>query len=176
MKRATEIQAALAVPLAEAAALREKVRAQEQQIAALQKQVDTHQARTDQRFGDLADYDIKQEITVQFDVNSARLSDQARKDLEALAARAKTFKGYLIQVAGYTDADGAASANQALSDRRAGSVVNYLRQSCDVALSRVLAAVAMGEYKAVATNETAQGKAENRRVTVKLGVNRGISP
>ncbi len=176
VKRAIEIQAAMAVPMQEAAALRAKVQVQEQTIAALQKQVDTQQAKTEQRFGDLADYDIKQELAIQFDVNSTRLSDQAKKDLEALAAQAKKFKGYLIQVAGYTDADGTASANQALSDRRAGSVVNYLRQSCDVALSRVLAAVAMGEYKAVASNESPQGRAENRRVTVKLGVNRGISP
>ncbi|MEO8443178.1 MAG: OmpA family protein [Betaproteobacteria bacterium] len=168
--------AALEVPKKEAAALKAKVSAQEQQIAAMQKQIATRAAAVDKRFSELADYDIKEELTIYFDVNSTKLSDKAKKDLETLAARAKTFKGYLIQVAGYTDSDGSAGANQALSDRRAGSVVNYLRQSCDIGLSRVLSAVAMSEAKAVSSNETAQGKAENRRVTVKLGVNRGISP
>ena len=150
MKRATEVQPALAVPQQEAAALREKVKAQEQmiatqqqQIAAMQKQIATRQAEVDKRFSELADYDVKSELTILFDVNSAKLSNQAMQDLQALAANAKTFKGYLIQVAGYTDSDGSASTNQALSDRRAESVVNYLRQSFDVALSRVLAAVAM---------------------------------
>ena len=92
-----------------------------------------------------------------------------------LTAKAKTFRGYLIQVAGYTDAVGSASRNQELSDRRAAVVVIYLQQECDVALSRVLTPIAMGVSKPVAPNETAQGRAENRRVTVKIAVNRGIS-
>lgn len=61
-----------------------------------------------------------------------------------------------------------------LSDRRAAAVVQYLQQEADVALSRVLTLIAMGTANPVASNETAQGRAENRRVTVRLGVNRGI--
>jgi OOP family OmpA-OmpF porin len=152
LQRATEIQAALAVP--------------QQQVknAALNK-----------RFADLADYDLKAETTILFEVNGATLSEQAKKDLQAIAAQAKTHKGYMIQVAGYTDSTGAAASNQQLSDRRAESVVTYLRQSCDVGISRVMSPVAMGESKAAAPNETAKGKAENRRVTVKIIVNRGIA-
>ncbi len=189
LQRATEIQAALEIPQQQAAALRERVRVQEQtianqekqianqerQIAANRQSIATGQAAVDKRFSELAEYDMKDEFTILFDVNSSTLSDKAKKDLQDLAAKAKTYKGYLIQVAGYTDADGGASLNQQLSDRRAEVVANYLRQSCDVAMSRLLAPVAMSSAKAVASNETAKGKAENRRVVVKIAVNRGIS-
>src|SRR6267142_2036935 len=63
---------------------------------------------------------------------------------QELAAKASTLRGYLIQVAGYADAAGSAGRNQALSDRRAEAVVSYLQQECGVALSRVLAPIAMG--------------------------------
>lgn len=164
LQRATEIQAALAVPQQQVKDLQAKVKTQEEENAALNK-----------RFADLADYDLKAETTILFEVNGATLSEQAKKDLQAIAAQAKTHKGYMIQVAGYTDSTGAAASNQQLSDRRAESVVTYLRQSCDVGISRVMSPVAMGESKAAAPNETAKGKAENRRVTVKIIVNRGIA-
>jgi outer membrane protein OmpA-like peptidoglycan-associated protein len=164
LQRAIEIQAALAVPQQQVKDLQAKVKEQEQENVALNK-----------RFSDLADYDLKGEATVLFDVNSANLSEKAKADLKALADTAKTIKGYMIQVAGHADSTGSAANNQQLSDRRAESVVTYLRQSCDVGMSRVLSPVAMGESKAVAPNETAQGKADNRRVTVKVIVNRGIA-
>jgi outer membrane protein OmpA-like peptidoglycan-associated protein len=181
LQRATEIQAALAVPQQEAKALREKVKAQEQviaaqeqQIAANKQQIATEQAEVDKRFGEMADYDMKSEISIPFDINSAKLSEQAKQDLQALATKAKTYKGYLIQVAGYASATGSAELNQDLSNRRAEAVSTYLRQSCDVGMSRVLAPVAMSTAKPVASNETAQGQAENRRVVVRIAVNRAI--
>lgn len=195
LKTANGIQAALAVPQKEADVLKAKVKAQEQVIAAQEQQIATNKqnidvtkqqtdaqkqelvaakAEVDKRFGDMADYDVKEEMTLLFDINSATLSDKAKADLQAFAAKAKTYKGYLIQVAGYADATGSASLNQNLSDRRAEVVANYLRQSCDVGISRVLAPVAMSTAKPVAANETAQGKAENRRVVVKIAVNRAI--
>jgi len=195
-KRASEIQAALAVPQQEAAALKEKVKAQEQMIATqkqqitkqeqqiatqeqliatTEKKISTGQAEVDKRFGELADYDVKSETTILFDVNSAKLSKKAKADLQLLATKAKTYKGYLIQVAGYADSAGSANVNQSLSDRRAESVASYLRQSCDVGISRVLAPVAMSTAKPVAANESVEGKAENRRVVVKIAVNRGIA-
>jgi OOP family OmpA-OmpF porin len=76
---------------------------------------------------------------------------------------------------GYADSSGSADYNTALSDTRAANVVTYLRQSCDVKIARVLSPAAMGESKPAATNETKQGKAENRRVEVKILVNRGLA-
>jgi outer membrane protein OmpA-like peptidoglycan-associated protein len=171
------IQAALAIPQAQIQALQQELAAQKQynsiqdQAIAAGKVAD---AAISKRISDLADYDPKAELIVLFDVNSANLSDKAKADLRAFAEQSKKYRGYLIQVAGYADAQGSASRNQVLSDRRAAAVVHYLQQDLDVALSRVLTPIAMGASNPVASNETAQGRAENRRVTVRLGVNRGI--
>lgn len=171
------IQAALALPQAQVQALQQELAAQKQhnsiqdQAIAQSKEAD---AAVNKRISNLADYDQKAELIILFDVNSAVLSDKARAELKAFSDKSKAYRGYLIQVAGYADAAGSASSNQILSDRRAAAVVQYLQQECDVALSRVLSPVAMGESRSAASNETGQGRAENRRVTVKLGVNRGI--
>jgi len=182
LKRAHEMQAALAVPQQQIAANKEQNQVQEQQITANKEQNEKQDAEAkaereaiEKRFGDLADYDNKGETAVLFDINSAKLSDKAKEDVCAIAATAKTFKGYLIQVVGHASAPGDVERNQALSDRRAAAVTTYLQQSCDVAISRVLTPVALGESKPVAANETAQGRAENRRVTLKILVNRGIA-
>ena len=177
LERLYAIQAALAVPQAQIQALQQELAAQKQhnsiqdQALAAGKAADVAIGK---RISDLADYDQKAEVNVLFDVNSATLSDKAKADLKALATQAKALRGYLIQVAGYADAQGSASRNQALSDRRAIAVVQYLQQDLDVAPSRVLVPIAMGTANPVATNETAQGRAENRRATVRLGLNRGI--
>jgi outer membrane protein OmpA-like peptidoglycan-associated protein len=163
LKRASDIQAALAVPQLQIKESKEEIEKGKEADAAIAK-----------RLSDLKEYDVKGEITVLFDVNSAKLSDKAKADLKALAEKAKPIKGYLIQVVGYTDSTGGADYNQALSDRRAESVTAYLRKSCGVQISRVLAPAAMGMSRPVATNETKEGKADNRRVEVKILLNRGM--
>ena len=82
---------------------------------------------------------------------------------------------YMIQVAGHTDSSGNAAYNQELSDKRAADVIAYLQQSCGVPLFRVLAPAAMGTSHAAATNETPAGMSENRRVVVKILVNKGLA-
>jgi OmpA-OmpF porin, OOP family len=156
----------------------QQIQANQQQIQSTQKQVEGTQADVStlgKRFDELADYDVKDEATVHFSVNSAKLSPQAKSDLQAVAASASNTKGYLIQVAGYADSSGNAAWNQELSDRRAEAVVNYLQQECNVNVSRVLAPAAMGVSQPVASNKTAEGRQENRRVDVKVLVNRGMS-
>ena len=164
LKTATAIQAGMEMTQQQVQANKEGIAKGEAEDAAIRK-----------RFSELKDYDVKGEATILFAVNSAKLSDKAKEDLKALADQAKQIPGYLIQVVGYTDSSGTADYNTALSDNRARSVVVYLRQSCGVQISRVLSAAAMGESKPAATNETAQGKAENRRVTVKILLNRGLA-
>jgi len=95
--------------------------------------------------------------------------------VKALMDQAKQIKSYLIQVAGYTDSSGNADYNQQLSDRRAAAVTAYIQQSCGVPLYRVLAPAAMGMADPASSNETAAGKAANRRVEVKIIVNRGVA-
>src|SRR5204862_475976 len=111
------------------------------------------------RFGKLGDYDVKDEAKITFAVNSSSLTDDGKKALEAIAAQAKTYKGYLITVAGYADAQGSAKSNEKLSDERANAVISYLQQSCGVALYRVMAPDAMGEAHPAGSNETKAGRA-----------------
>ena len=156
----------------------QQIMANGQQIQSTQKQVEGVEADTaalGKRFDDLSDYDVKGETTVYFGINSASFSDKATSDLSDLAASASNVKGYLIQVAGYADSSGSAAWNEQLSDRRAQAVVNYLRQECNVQLSRVLAPAPMGVSQPAASNDTAKGRQENRRVEVKILVNRGMS-
>lgn len=76
---------------------------------------------------------------------------------------------------GYADATGSAAMNTKLSEDRAKSVITFLMQQGGVPVRHIIAPGAMGEYGAKATNETKAGRAENRRVEVKVLVNKGIA-
>ena len=76
---------------------------------------------------------------------------------------------------GFADSTGNAAANQTLSKDRAYAVVNYLMQQCNVAPRRIVSPGAMGISNPASSNETSQGRAENRRVEVKVMVNKGIT-
>jgi len=179
LKTANQIQAAMIMTQQQVQANQQKIQANQQQIAANKQVIEetkSEAATLSKRFAELDDYDVKGEASILFAVNSAALSEKAKEDLNTLSANAKTLPSkYLIHVSGYTDATGAADFNTELSDRRAGAVITYLRQSCGVPIARVLSPAAMGMTKPVASNESAQGKAENRRVEVKVIVNRGLS-
>ena len=134
------------------------------------------QAALAKRFGELGDYDVKASATVYFAVNGTSVNAKGKQDLQGLAAQAKQIGShYLIQVAGYTDSSGNAQYNQQLSDKRADAVIAYLQQSCGVPLFRVLSPAAMGMSNPAASNESAKGMAENRRVVVKVLVNKGLA-
>jgi len=152
--------------------------ANQQKIMANQEQIQKNQAEQaalSKRFGELGDYDVKATATVYFAVNSHTVNAKGQQDLQALCAQAKQINAYMIQVAGYTDSSGNAAYNQMLSDERAAAVVAYLQQKGGVPLFRVLAPAAMGTSHAAASNETQQGMAENRRVVVKVLVNKGLA-
>jgi len=78
-------------------------------------------------------------------------------------------------VTGYADASGSAAINTKLSEDRAKAVITFLMQQGNVPIRHIVAPGAMGEYGATATNETSDGRAENRRVEVKVLVNKGIA-
>jgi len=183
-----ELKAAQAEEQAQAqqiAAQQKQMQAQEQQtlanqqkIMANQQQIEktqAEQAATAKRFGELGEYDTKATATIYFVVNSHTLNAKGQQDLQALCAQAKQINAYMIQVAGYTDSSGNAAYNQRLSDERAAAVVAYLQQKGNIPLFRVLAPAAMGTSHAAATNETPQGMSENRRVVVKILVNKGVA-
>jgi OOP family OmpA-OmpF porin len=95
--------------------------------------------------------------------------------LNQLAHDAVNLTGYIVQVKGFADSSGDPAMNQKLSMERAQAVVAYLLQRCNVPLRHIVAPGAMGEAAPASPNETAQGRAENRRVEVKVLVNRGLA-
>jgi OmpA-OmpF porin, OOP family len=83
--------------------------------------------------------------------------------------------GYIISVKGFADSSGAAAMNQKLSMDRAEAVMAYLIQNCNIPVRHIVAPGAMGTADPAATNETESGRAENRRVEVKVLVNKGLA-
>ena len=129
-----------------------------------------------ERISALDDYDAQEVVSVNFRVNSAVLSPEARQQLDALAEKAMNVKGYVIEVAGHTDSTGSVAKNFHLSQQRAESVVQYLAVNHKIPLRRFITPMGYGKTEAVGDNTTAAGRAQNRRVEVKILVNRGMNP
>src|SRR5499426_601915 len=130
---------------------------------------------TNDRISQIDNYDKKQEITVNFKVNSYALSDEAKAALDEIAAQAKNEKGYLIEVTGYASADGSEAKNRILSEHRAEAVRRYLAENHDIPLHRMINPFGFGELKPVAENDTREGRKQNRRVEVAILVNKGLT-
>ena len=160
------------------AANREYIENNKKDIAANKQQIEQNtkdiQENTD-RFMALSEYDVKGEATVKFKVGSTKISPEDEQQLKQLAEGATNLKGYIVEVIGYADATGSAAMNTKLSEDRAKAVITYLVQQGGVPTRLIVAPGAMGEYGAAAPNETASGRAENRRVEVKVLVNKGIT-
>jgi OmpA-OmpF porin, OOP family len=142
-----------------------------QAIAANQQQI----ADTAKRFSELSEYDTKADISVNFAVGKSVISASDKAALAKLAKDAVGTTGYIIDVKGYADSSGAAAMNQQLSMDRAQAVIAYLIQDCNVPVRHIIAPGAMGTADPAAPNETAAGRAENRRVEVKILVNKGLA-
>jgi outer membrane protein OmpA-like peptidoglycan-associated protein len=130
---------------------------------------------TTDRFMSLADYDVKAKATVKFGSGSSSLSKESEAAIKTLVDSASGLKGYLIEVVGYADSTGHESINTKLSEDRARAVISYLIQQGGVPVRHIVAPGAMGEYAPVASNETAAGRAENRRVEAKVLVHKGAA-
>ena len=119
-------------------------------------------------------YNVRSTTSVTFDTGRATLSDEAMANLCAAATSAGAIDNALLLVVGYTDSRGSQEVNQALSERRAGSVVNYLQQACHWQPYRMLTPTGMAEADPAASNDTAEGMAQNRRVTVSILVSKAV--
>jgi OOP family OmpA-OmpF porin len=152
--------------------------ANKQQIANNQEQIDANQQQiqaTTKRFSELSEYDTKGDAVVNFAVGSSVISASDKAALKQLAQSATGLTGYIIQVKGFADSSGNAAMNQNLSMERAQEVIAFLLQDCNVPVRHIVAPGAMGTADPAAPNETASGRAENRRVEVKVLVNKGLS-
>jgi len=127
------------------------------------------------RFGQLDDYYILDEVTVYFGNGKVEVDPKYTPQLLALAEKAKTINGYMIEVKGYASTIGSVALNQQLSEDRADNVTNILLQQAHIPLTRMLAPGAMGETHQVGDDKTAEGQAENRRVVVRVLQNKAIA-
>ena len=160
------------------AAQKQNIETNQQNIAANKQQIEQNIKDTEentQRFSALTDYDVKGQATVKFAVGSSKISTEDQEQLKQLAQTATSLKGYIVEVTGFADSTGSAAMNTKLSEDRAKAVVTYLFQQCSVPMRHIVAPGAMGEYGAAAPNETKAGRAENRRVEVKVLLNKGIA-
>ena len=145
--------------------------ANQQQIAANQDEIQANS----KRFSELSEYDTTAKATVYFASGSYVISDSDKEALKLLAGSAVGTKGYIIQVKGFADSSGNAAMNQQLSMDRAQAVIASLIQNCAVPVRHIVAPGAMGIADPAAPNEVAEGRAENRRVDVKVLVNKGVA-
>ncbi|HTY83762.1 MAG TPA: OmpA family protein [Silvibacterium sp.] len=192
LSTATDIQAGVTPVEQQAQQQQQQIQQQQQQLAQQNAQLQAEQKQQEQeaaaiaankaaiaavnkRFGELGDYNIWDEVTVYFGNGKVTIDPQYLPKLQALAEKAITVKGYVIQVQGYASKVGSAALNQRLSQERATNVVDYLEQQCNIPLTNMLAPGAMGTSKQVDSDATAEGQAENRRVVVRVLQNKGIA-
>lgn len=130
---------------------------------------------TNQRITSLDDFVVQNTSTVNFKVNSAILSPDAKTALDEVATAALQLKGYVIEITGFASAEGSTAKNKALSQKRAQAVIDYLVETHNIPLRRIGQSYGFGELQAVADNTTREGREQNRRVEVKLMVSRGLN-
>ncbi len=131
-------------------------------------------AAVDQRVSELDDYTIESENDVFFDRDSAVLKEDAKPALADLAKLAKSFHGYLIEISGYASNTLGSKTDQKLSEERAAAVARYFSEVQNIPMRRILMPVGYGSTHRLANNTDAVGRELNRRVDVKVLVNKSL--
>jgi OmpA-OmpF porin, OOP family len=110
------------------------------------------------------------ETAVHFGFDKADLTKKAKEALDQLASEVPNTKGYIVQVEGGTDSVGGKDYNYQLSERRAQVVIQYLAQKHNIPAHKIYV-IGLGKDKPVESNKTQAGRADNRRVDVRLMTN-----
>lgn len=152
--------------------------------ALIGKKMDKQQAQLEQELGNQAkveqttDANGLQAIKVTFDggilfpTNGTSLSPQAQADLSSFANSLKSNPDTNVQIFGFTDNTGAMAVNERVASGRAASVLSYLANS-GVSPTRLSSqGIPMADY--VASNETAAGRAQNRRVEIYITADKNM--
>jgi OmpA-OmpF porin, OOP family len=130
---------------------------------------------TNERISALDDYEPQTIAAVNFKSGSAMLSPDSKTKLDDIATKALNAKGYVLEVSGYADTVGSINLNRQLSQRRADAVIRYMVENHNIPLRRIITPFGYGETNPVADNESREGRAQNRRVEIKLLVNKGLT-
>jgi outer membrane protein OmpA-like peptidoglycan-associated protein len=153
----------------------ERVAGQMDELYAVAAEARAEVKAVNERVSSLDDYDVQETVAVNFRVNSAVLSPEAKSQLDALAAKTTGAKAFMIEVAGHTDSTGSDAKNFRLSQQRAEAVVQYLAVQHKIPLRRFVTPMGYGKTESVADNTTPAGRSQNRRVEVKMIINRGMN-
>jgi OOP family OmpA-OmpF porin len=181
IKAAEENAQRLAGQIAENTALANDARARADAAQAQADAAFKSAALANNRINGLDDFDTIRTIPVLFKVNSSIIDATAKQTIDETAAWAKAEKakgntnGWLVQVVGFADTTGKTARNRALSERRAQAVIQYLVTVHNLDLRRLVQPFGYGDAKPVADNNTAEGRAKNRRVEIIILQNKGIA-
>jgi outer membrane protein OmpA-like peptidoglycan-associated protein len=110
------------------------------------------------------------EAAVHFGFNKADLTKKDKEQLDEIGQQISNVKGYIVQIEGRTDSVGNKDYNYELSQRRAAAVTQYLASRYNVPAHKIFI-IGLGKDAPVEENKTSRGRAENRRVDVRLMTN-----
>ena len=167
------VQAGLAAVNAKTDAVDQKAQAAGQTAASAQQMADAANGRVNvltNTVANLDNYHAVAETSVKFAFNKDNLTPKAKEALDQLAGSIASTKGYIIALEGGCDSVGPADYNYDLSQRRANSVVQYLASKYNVPAHKIYV-IGLGKDKPVESNKTSSGRADNRRVDVRLMTN-----
>lgn len=153
----------------------ERVAGQMDELYAVAAEARAEVKAVNERVSALDDYDVQETVSVTFRTNSAVLSPEAKAQLDTLATKTTAARAFMIEVAGHTDSTGSDAKNFRLSRARADAVVQYLAVQHKIPLRRFVTPMGYGKTDSVADNTTAEGRSQNRRVDVKMIINRGLN-
>lgn len=167
------VQAGLAAVNAKTAEVEQKAQSAGQTAASAQQTADAANNRVGvltNTVANLDNYHAVAETSVKFGFNKDNLTPKAKEALDQLAGSIAATKGYIIALEGGTDSVGPADYNYDLSQRRANSVIQYLASKHNVPAHKIYV-IGLGKDRPVETNKTSAGRADNRRVDVRLMTN-----
>lgn len=133
--------------------------------------------RANGRINGLGDFDPVRTIVVPFATGSSTIGPKGKSIIDEAAAWTKTqdTRGWVVAVIGFADSTGKTAKNKTLSENRANSVIDYLVSKHKLPLTKLVQPFGAGVDQPVASNATKEGRAQNRRVEIRLLVNKGIA-
>lgn len=167
------VQAGLQQVNAKTAEVDQKAQAANQSATSAQQVADAANNRVGvltNTVANLDNYRPVAETSVKFGFNRDNLTPKAKEALDQIAGTIASTKGYIIALEGSTDSVGSADYNYELSQRRANSVIQYLASKYSVPAHKIFV-IGMGKDKPLESNNTKEGRADNRRVDVRLMTN-----